>query len=122
MLLVYSRNHCWCAKHGIWLESLFTSSYEDTVYWALWKSRNALFWNHKSSSINDVVVSASVTLDQWKKAQRATSLSSFNICSKDDGAEIWTKTVANTIQVNVDAAIFENESLFGYGIVVRSDT
>lgn len=40
-----------------------------TVCWAIWRNRNDVVWNRKSSNVNRVVASAKQYLLQWKFAQ-----------------------------------------------------
>ncbi|XP_030502854.2 uncharacterized protein LOC115718027 [Cannabis sativa] len=53
------------------------------------------------------------------KAQDKNSLSSLCLNNKVDGGERWIKPETNTIKLNVDAAIFEKEEQYGFGIVAR---
>uniref|UniRef100_A0A803PVI4 RNase H type-1 domain-containing protein n=1 Tax=Cannabis sativa TaxID=3483 RepID=A0A803PVI4_CANSA len=58
-------------------------------------------------------------LDQWKKAQDKTYLSSLSIGTNGDGAELWVKHAINIIRLNVDAALFQEDQSYGFGIVAR---
>uniref|UniRef100_A0A803PSJ2 RNase H type-1 domain-containing protein n=1 Tax=Cannabis sativa TaxID=3483 RepID=A0A803PSJ2_CANSA len=115
------------SSFGGWFESLQQTGDNDQVCkvamlcWALWKSRNNTVWNKKNSSVNDVLVSASITLDHWRKAQDKFTLSSLSPNNSDDGAELWTKPANNYIKINIDAALFHHEDSYGFGIVARDD-
>uniref|UniRef100_A0A803PDA2 RNase H type-1 domain-containing protein n=1 Tax=Cannabis sativa TaxID=3483 RepID=A0A803PDA2_CANSA len=108
-----------------WLEEVFHKFDENQVghaamlCWALWKARNATFWNKKLSSHTEILASASTTLDHWRKAQGNTCLFSLFFERKGDGAELWTKPDSNNINVNVDAALFAQENSYGFEIVAR---
>ncbi|KAM6569080.1 hypothetical protein CsatB_017065 [Cannabis sativa] len=108
-----------------WLQLMFTSATAEQiatvamVCWSLWKARNNTVWKAKNTSVSNIVGSATIALDQWKKAQDKNSLSSLCINNKVDGVERWTKPETNTIKLNVDAAIFEREEQYGFGIVAR---
>ncbi|XP_060974183.1 uncharacterized protein LOC133039333 [Cannabis sativa] len=111
-----------------WLDSLFQSLDSDRVCslamvtWSLWKARNSIVWKDKVLTVANVLSSARIALDHWRKAQDNTSLSHIYFGSSDDGAELWTKPETNTIKVNVDAAIFASENQYGYGMVARNDS
>ncbi|KAM6556123.1 hypothetical protein CsatB_003142 [Cannabis sativa] len=89
------------------------------VCWALWKVRNKKVWNNQTSSLNEVMVSANTSLDHWRKAQDITSLSSIFFNNLGDRNELWVKPVLETIKINVDAASFEQENSYGFGMVAR---
>ncbi|KAM6553938.1 hypothetical protein CsatB_014700 [Cannabis sativa] len=89
--------------------------------WALWKSRNNTVWNKRNSTVRDVLVSASITLDHWRKAQENFALSSLSLNNSGDGAELWTKPAENYIKINIDDALFHHENSYGFGIVARDD-
>ncbi|KAM6576521.1 hypothetical protein CsatB_028358 [Cannabis sativa] len=89
------------------------------VCWTLWKARNNTVWKRKNNSVLNIVGSAAIALDQWRKAQDKISLSSLCFNNKVDGVERWTKPETNTIKLNVDAATIEREEQYGFGIVAR---
>ncbi|KAM6587872.1 hypothetical protein CsatA_010477 [Cannabis sativa] len=111
-----------------WLDSLFQSLDSDRVCslamvaWSLWKARNSIVWKDKVLTVANVMSSARIALDHWRKAQDNTSLSHIYFGSSDDGAELWSKPETNTIKVNVDAAIFASENQYGYGMVARNNS
>uniref|UniRef100_A0A803PT91 RNase H type-1 domain-containing protein n=1 Tax=Cannabis sativa TaxID=3483 RepID=A0A803PT91_CANSA len=108
-----------------WLELLFATAIAEQVNkvamvcWTLWKARNNTVWKEKKTSISKVIVSAMVALDHWRKAQDKISLSSLCLNNKDDGAERWSKPDMNKIKLNVDAALFERDEQYGFGIVAQ---
>ncbi|XP_062103848.1 uncharacterized protein LOC133814961 [Humulus lupulus] len=87
--------------------------------WEIWKARNTLVWNQKRSLVDEVVLSASLLLDQWLAAQDSMLAPPSGIWRPDDGAEHWTCPQTDVIKVNVDAAIFSSEGKFGIGCVAR---
>ncbi|KAM6542808.1 hypothetical protein CsatB_007255 [Cannabis sativa] len=111
-----------------WLDSLFTILDEDRVCslsmvcWSLWKARNSIVWKDKVLTTANVVTSARIALDHWRKAQDNNSLSHIYSGNCDDGTELWTKPDINTIKINVDAALFTSDNQYGYGMVARNDT
>uniref|UniRef100_A0A803Q153 RNase H type-1 domain-containing protein n=1 Tax=Cannabis sativa TaxID=3483 RepID=A0A803Q153_CANSA len=109
-----------------WLELLFQTFLEENVCsvamtcWAMWKARNKIVWKKKNSSVMEVITSTNTTLDQWKKAQDKITYNFLCLDNKGDGAELWSKHEENIIKINVDAATFEQENKYGFGIVVRN--
>lgn len=87
--------------------------------WALWKSCNELVWNQRRQRVDEVVSFATLTLNQWTAAQGVGNIPSLNPLHSSDGVEQWTKPGINTIKINVEATIFEEERKFGYTFVVR---
>ncbi|KAM6557685.1 hypothetical protein CsatB_004704 [Cannabis sativa] len=89
------------------------------VSWSIWKARNNIVWNNKTTTAAEVVFTAHQVLDQWKHAQSCRfeplHLSS-NISSSSDN---WTKPVEGTIKINVDGATFEANNSYGTGFIVR---
>ncbi|KAM6553480.1 hypothetical protein CsatB_014242 [Cannabis sativa] len=113
---------------GYWLESTFALYGDDIacraimICWALWKSRNKLVWEKKTSAPTQVIHSAWTTLDHWRTAQDKTSLLSLSLLQHDNNIERWTKPDSDTVKLNVDGALFERESAYGFGIVARDST
>uniref|UniRef100_A0A803Q194 RNase H type-1 domain-containing protein n=1 Tax=Cannabis sativa TaxID=3483 RepID=A0A803Q194_CANSA len=62
---------------------------------------------------------ANTTLHQWRKAQYKDNIPSCDLQQSGDGMELWAKPVDSVIKVNVDAAIFEGEGPYGFGMVDR---
>ncbi|XP_060960728.1 uncharacterized protein LOC133031275 [Cannabis sativa] len=113
---------------GHWLYSVF-ANYDDDVIcrvvmicWALWKARNTLVWDKKASSATQILTSAWVTLDHWRKAQDKTCLLSSSLLHDGSNIEQWIPPASNTIKINVDGAIFEKENAYGFGVVARDST
>ncbi|XP_060959451.1 uncharacterized protein LOC133030657 [Cannabis sativa] len=86
--------------------------------WAIWCARNDLIWQQRSRSVKDVVNFANSSLDQWLKAQGKGNIPLLSPLKDGDGAELWLKPSVG-IKLNVDAAIFESSSKYGFGCVVR---
>ncbi|XP_060960620.1 uncharacterized protein LOC133031197 [Cannabis sativa] len=89
------------------------------ICWALWKARNTLVWDKKASSSTQILTSAWVTLDHWRKAQDKTCLLSSSLLHDGSNIEQWTTPASNTVKINVDGAIFEKENAYGFGVVAR---
>uniref|UniRef100_A0A803NYG4 Reverse transcriptase domain-containing protein n=1 Tax=Cannabis sativa TaxID=3483 RepID=A0A803NYG4_CANSA len=113
---------------GTWLCNVFQTSDVETkcriamLCWAIWQARNSLVWNKKVSSPQRVSSSALSTLDQWRKAQDKQNLLSSVLETNVSKVEQWTKPESHTIKINVDAALFEGEGSYGYGIVARNSS
>lgn len=86
------------------------------VCWSIWRGRNELVWNQKYDSVGEVVALARAILC----AQNRTPIASQEYVYPGDGCEHWTKPATNTIKINVDAAIFEESTRYGYAWVARN--
>uniref|UniRef100_A0A803PUK7 Reverse transcriptase domain-containing protein n=1 Tax=Cannabis sativa TaxID=3483 RepID=A0A803PUK7_CANSA len=88
--------------HGL---SHWTASEIKTISmlcWALWRRRNDLIWNNTQPSVDKVISSAKLTLDQWKSAQFLSKTLSNSATVTIDSLERWTKSTYPMIKVNVD--------------------
>ncbi|XP_060961850.1 uncharacterized protein LOC133032047 [Cannabis sativa] len=89
--------------------------------WAIWQARNDQVWKGNSRTSRYILALAGGNLNQWRYAQDKTFVpSQFNL-KPNEGGELWTKPVGNTIKINVDAAIFESQNRYGYGWVARNN-
>uniref|UniRef100_A0A803NFE6 Reverse transcriptase domain-containing protein n=1 Tax=Cannabis sativa TaxID=3483 RepID=A0A803NFE6_CANSA len=61
----------------------------------------------------------SVYLNQWRNAQNSLIESSENGFIPGDGLEHWVSPIHNSVKINVDAALFESNHSFGFGMVLR---
>uniref|UniRef100_A0A803PBV4 Reverse transcriptase domain-containing protein n=1 Tax=Cannabis sativa TaxID=3483 RepID=A0A803PBV4_CANSA len=92
------------------------------ISWAIWKAQNSCIWKDKRLSIVEVLTVANATLHHWRKAQHKDSIPSYDLQQPGDGNELWIKPDVSVVKVNVDAAFFEDESRFGFGMVARDYT
>ncbi|KAM6545226.1 hypothetical protein CsatB_025962 [Cannabis sativa] len=89
--------------------------------WAIWQARNDQVWKGNSRTSRYILALAGGNLNQWRYAQDKTFVpSQFNL-KPNEGGELWTKPVGNTIKINVDAAIFESQNRYGFGWVARNN-
>uniref|UniRef100_A0A803R262 RNase H type-1 domain-containing protein n=1 Tax=Cannabis sativa TaxID=3483 RepID=A0A803R262_CANSA len=89
------------------------------ISWAIWKARNSCIWKDKKLSVIEVLTLASSSLHHWRKAQQKDCIPSYDLQQPGDGKELWVKPDIRVVKVNVDAAFFEDESRFGFGMVAR---
>uniref|UniRef100_A0A803Q5X6 Reverse transcriptase domain-containing protein n=1 Tax=Cannabis sativa TaxID=3483 RepID=A0A803Q5X6_CANSA len=66
-----------------------------------------------------VLATSSITLEHWRKAQDKSALLSLSFNNSDDGAELWTLPATNNLKINVDAALFQQDNSYDYGLVAR---
>ncbi|XP_074377686.1 uncharacterized protein LOC141719203 [Apium graveolens] len=90
-----------------------------TLFWAIWRARNDLVWNQKSSTVNKIVASAKQSLTQWILAQNRSYNTLLQPQVKGDGVSYWVNPQLNTFKVSVDPAIFEDREEVGFGLVAR---
>ncbi|XP_074322735.1 uncharacterized protein LOC141659705 [Apium graveolens] len=76
--------------------------------WSLWRSRNDLIWNQKSTSALKTVAAARQYLAQWKATQSRQFVTPLQPLLEGDGACTWVKPQPNKVKVSVDAAIFKD--------------
>lgn len=91
------------------------------MLWSIWRGRNDLVWKQKGLQVRDIVVSARMVLNQWKKAQDRTFDNFMGLITDKDGREQWELPKANTVKVNCDAATFDEPGSHSYAFVVRND-
>ncbi|KAM6560015.1 hypothetical protein CsatA_029254 [Cannabis sativa] len=91
------------------------------VCWAIWDAKNNLVWNGKLFKEDDVVANAKRFLDQWRSAKSSEYESSWPGFQAGDGAKHWISPQANSIKVNVDAALFDSDHKYGLGLVARDE-
>ncbi|XP_074342936.1 uncharacterized protein LOC141680672 [Apium graveolens] len=89
--------------------------------WSLWKGRNNLVWNQKGLEASEVVVSARMALNKWKKAQDNMFDNFLGLMTMEDGSERWMVPDQNTVKINCDAATFEDSNCYSSTFVVRND-
>lgn len=88
------------------------------VCWPVWKARNDKVWQQRVRGVEEVVVFADITLDRWRKAQDRGNIPTLRPLCVGDGLELWIKPDSG-IKVNVDAAIFDQDGKYGFGVLVR---
>ncbi|XP_074346427.1 uncharacterized protein LOC141685211 [Apium graveolens] len=93
-----------------------------TLCWEIWRARNEVVWNKKSSTVNRVVAETKQYLTQWKMAQSRSTNALLQPQADGDGAVVWVKSQPDTVKVTVDAAIFENRDETGFSVVARDST
>lgn len=72
--------------------------------------------------IDEVIRNTHFILDQWLEAQAKNFTPLIvNVYAMDD-KELWTKPDQQTIKINVNAALFNNENMYGYALVARDHT
>uniref|UniRef100_A0A803QQI1 Reverse transcriptase domain-containing protein n=1 Tax=Cannabis sativa TaxID=3483 RepID=A0A803QQI1_CANSA len=90
-----------------------------TICWAVWGARNDLVWNGKDVIPDNIVYFAKKYLDKWKNARQLDSDTSYSAFQAGDGNEHWCPPQTDSIKINVDAALFERNQSYGFGLVAR---
>jgi ribonuclease HI len=84
------------------------------LLWSLWKSRNTKLWETMDTSSTFICSRAKDTLQEWSCMQRAKD-QRFNT----EQSTSWVKPPMGRIKCNVDAALFSNNTMMGYGMCFR---
>ncbi|XP_024633477.1 uncharacterized protein [Medicago truncatula] len=82
--------------------------------WSLWKSRNLKLWESTDTTAVAIVSRACDVHREWSCMQKVK----FTQPNSDINFS-WTKPLNGTIKCNVDAAVFNNNSMVGYGMCFR---
>jgi hypothetical protein len=83
----------------------------------LWKSRNLLLWENTNTTPTLIVTRAQEVLHEWSCMQKIK-----NPPHHEEQLHVWTKPQQGWIKCNVDAAIFNANTIMGYGICFRNST
>lgn len=92
------------------------------LLWSIWNARNSVVWQGTYMHVDEVIRVARSTLDQWLEAQKKNFIPSVVTVYAMEGSELWTKPVGETIKINVDAALFNEDNRYGYACVARDYT
>ncbi|XP_060964189.1 uncharacterized protein LOC133033466 [Cannabis sativa] len=108
-----------------WLEAMFLQLDKDqladvaVLCWAVWKTRNDLVWSDTVTTAAAVVFLAKNTLSNWCNAQDRMLVPTAAYLTGKDGHSAWSRPGANTIKVNIDAAIFDSNGTYSFVCVAR---
>ncbi|XP_062076041.1 uncharacterized protein LOC133780185 [Humulus lupulus] len=113
------------SSFGAWLHDIFQRYGKEKrveiamLCWSIWGSRNALIWKQKNASVQQIKMTAAVTLEQWCTARDSTEvfMDSFE---PGDGLERWTKPDSETLKVNINAALFAETGRYSFAFVIRN--
>jgi ribonuclease HI len=82
--------------------------------WSLWKCRNSKLWDNVDTPPLVVINRARDTLYEWSYMQQAKN--SMQEITHD---ALWEKPPLTVVKCNVDCALFNNNSIMGYGLCFR---
>ncbi|KAM6571614.1 hypothetical protein CsatA_015694 [Cannabis sativa] len=106
----------WSRHGGSFIEEILM------VSWSIWKARNDIIWNNRTSSAAAIVATAHQTLNQWKFAQ-SCRFEPIHLNSNCYGSnDSWTKPENGMLKVNVDGATFDTSNSYGTGLIARNST
>lgn len=86
--------------------------------WCIWQSWNTKLWEEKDTSPVVAFSLAMQTLHQW---QQLNSVHQTHQPSTSKNNTQWTPPPHNFLKCNLDAAIFNDNNLFGVGICLRDN-
>lgn len=114
---------------SLWLlEKLSMSNTVETesitaVLWVIWFARNQKVWDHKSISPTSVMEISNKMISDWQEASKQKRL---RICPppiiKPQASTIkWNPPPSGKLKLNIDASVFDGESSFKLGLVIRDE-
>ena len=104
-----------------WVSNLITHQYTEElcldfmVCWALWSHQNNIVWRKQSWTTYQLLSFAGKTLREWRQAQQCKVMTQKSLEMPDSMPIRWNKSPYNWTKLNVDVAIFNNESSMGLG-------
>jgi hypothetical protein len=87
------------------------------ILWSIWKSRNSKLWENSDTPPSTIVRRAKDSLHEWQVMQRAKQPSQGT-----HQEHKWLKPLPATMKCNVDCALFNNNTITGYGLCFRDST
>jgi len=85
------------------------------ILWSLWRSRNAKLWEATDASPTFIISYVKDTLQKWTYMQRAKYQE-----QNPTHTSSWVKPPTSTTKCNVDAAMFDNNTIMGYDMCFRN--
>ncbi|XP_024626802.2 uncharacterized protein [Medicago truncatula] len=82
--------------------------------WSLWKCRNSKLWDNVDTPSLVVCNRARDTLYEWSYMQHAN-----NLVQEITHDALWEKPPLTVVKCNVECALFNNNSIMGYGLCFR---
>ncbi|XP_074348980.1 uncharacterized protein LOC141688243 [Apium graveolens] len=92
------------------------------ISWVLWNNRNSVVWHQKGLDPEELVKSATLSLNQWRIAQDKIFDNYLGFMTLADGNEHWQLPPEGTIKVNTDATCFAESNTYAYAMVERDHT
>ncbi|XP_073121019.1 uncharacterized protein [Henckelia pumila] len=89
-----------------------------TILWCVWKNKNDVVWNGRCKLATVIFQSAFNIHSQWLMVKQVGAQPSSS--TSQIGFRRWKKPPENVLKCNVDAAVIDNYSHFGYGCVLRN--
>lgn len=83
--------------------------------WSLWKSQNIKLWELSETTAVVTISRAKDTLHEWSCMQKEKPQ-----VQKTEYPLTWVKPPSGVLKCNVDAAIFQSNSIAGYGLCFRN--
>jgi ribonuclease HI len=87
------------------------------ILWSIWKSHNSKLWENSDTPPSTIVRRAKDSLHEWQVMQRAKQPRQGT-----HQEHKWLKPLPATMKCNVDCALFNNNTITGYGLCFRDST
>lgn len=89
-----------------------------TCCWSIWKARNDMVWNHKTTSPDVIIERAKAYLQDWRNFAAADS--HINQLAHPT-LQTWEKPMNGWFKMNIDVALDYSRGVTGFGWIVRDD-
>jgi len=87
------------------------------ILWNIWKGRNSKLWEGSDTPPSIIVQRAKDSLHEWHCMQRARQPGQGTYIEAK-----WMKPLPPSMKCNVDCALFNNNTITGYGFCIRDSS
>jgi len=116
--LIYTTHDCIALLFSLFDRlSAQQHSLASMILWSIWKSRNSKLWEGSETPPSTIVYRAKDSLNVWQFMQRAKQTSPGTHSEPK-----WLKPLPATMKCNVDCALFNDNTITGYGLCFRDST
>ena len=92
------------------------------ICWALRFHRNNLVWKNQCWAVSQVLHITGKTISEWTAAREARYQSTISLVPPCQYPTRWEKPAEGICELNVDAALFSQRGMVGFGCVLRGAT
>nr|KYP45089.1 Putative ribonuclease H protein At1g65750 family [Cajanus cajan] len=86
------------------------------ILWSIWRNRNDKVWSDTTTPPGIAVHKAMQRYSEWQFAKVKDKSTS----QQQPHVNTWTKPLPGLLKCNVDAAVFKEENIMGFGLCIRN--